>query len=56
LEHGHPGVRIGEVADEEDVDLVVIGQQGANRAKGLYWGKVSEQVSHSTSCSIMIVK
>ncbi len=56
LERGHPGVRIGEVAVEEDMDLVVIGEQGANRAKGLDWGKVSEQVTRSASCSVMIVE
>ena len=44
------------VAEEEDADLIVVGDSGTSRGKRLLAGSVSNRVSHRASCSVLILR
>lgn len=56
LERGHPGARICEIAQEEGADLVIIGDQGVNRATAVHPESIWEEVGRCVNCSVMIVR
>jgi len=56
LEEGRPSSTIVYVADEEDVDLIVIGSRGIGGIKGWILGSTSQKVVNSSTKPILIVK
>lgn len=54
LRAGDPSEILLDVAEEEDVDLIVVGNKGMSRAFQL--GIVPNRVSHHAPCSVLIVK
>jgi nucleotide-binding universal stress UspA family protein len=54
--HGDPGPMICKIANDEKVDLVVIGSRGLNRFQEMVLGSVSHKVAKRANCSVMIVK
>lgn len=56
LERGHPGARICEIAQEEGADLVIIEDQGVNRATAVHPESIWEEVGRCANCSVMIVR
>ncbi len=56
LEMGKPAECILKVAQEEDVDLVVMGARGLGRIKEQIFGSVSHQVMTHAHCSTFLVK
>jgi nucleotide-binding universal stress UspA family protein len=57
LREGDPAVQIVAVAKEGGFDLVVVGHVGAGRVKELFGlGGISEKVTHSAPCSVLIVR
>src|SRR5438067_2252282 len=58
LREGNPVDAIIDVADEEndDVDLIVVGNKGMTGAKRFLLGSVPNQVSHHAPCNVLIVK
>lgn len=53
---GQPADVILTVADEEDVDLIVVGNKGMTDAKRFLLGNVPNQISHHAPCNVLIVK
>jgi nucleotide-binding universal stress UspA family protein len=53
---GDPADKILEVAENDDVDLIVIGNKGMTGAKRFLLGSVPNQVSHHAPCNVLIVK
>ncbi|MCA1840352.1 MAG: universal stress protein [Actinomycetota bacterium] len=53
---GDPADVICTVAEEEKVDLIVVGNKGMNDAKRFLIGNVPNQVSHHAPCNVLIVK
>lgn len=45
-----------DVADEHDIDLIVMGSRGLGSLKGLLVGSVSAKVSHLAPCTCVSVK
>ena len=45
-----------EVAEEEDADLIVVGNKGMTGAKRFLLGSVPNKVSHHAPCSVLIVR
>lgn len=54
--NGDPADKILEVAEEDNVDLIVIGNKGMTGAKRFLLGSVPNQVSHHAPCNVLIVK
>lgn len=54
--HGYPGPTIIEYANEEKVDLVVIGSRGLNSLQEMVLGSVSHKVVKRVDCPVLIVK
>ncbi len=54
--HGHPGPAIIEYANEEKVDLVVLGSRGLNTLQEMVLGSVSHKVVKRVDCPVLIVK
>jgi len=52
---GNPADKIVEIAEEEAVDIIVMGTGKGIVDKHLL-GSVSEKVVHSTPCTIMLVR
>jgi nucleotide-binding universal stress UspA family protein len=53
---GEPGPSIVRYAQENDMDLVVIGSRGLNVLQEMVLGSVSHKIAKRTHCPVMIVK
>ena len=56
LLEGGPASEIVNTADEENVDLIVMGTAGRKGLDRFFLGSVSEKVLRTASCSVMVVK
>lgn len=54
--NGYPGPTIIEYANDEAVDLLVIGSRGLNAFQEMVLGSVSHKVVKHVNCPVMIVK
>jgi len=53
---GHPAEEIIKYAEENTIDLIVMGHIGKSAASGFLLGSVSQKVSAHSKCSVMIIK
>ena len=53
---GDPADAILDVAEEQDVDLIVVGNKGMTGAKRFLLGSVPNKVSHHAPCSVLIIR
>ncbi len=53
---GEPADAILDVAEEEQADLIVVGNKGMTGAKRFLLGSVPNKISHHAPCSVMIVR
>jgi nucleotide-binding universal stress UspA family protein len=53
---GDPADAILDVAEEQEADLVVVGNKGMTGAKRFLLGSVPNKVSHHAPCSVMIIR
>lgn len=56
MRHGSPGPEIVKYANEQQVDLVVIGSRGLNGLQEMVLGSVSHKVMKRVNCPALIVK
>lgn len=54
--HGSPRLTICHVAEQEGVDLIVMGSRGLGAVKRLLLGSVSDYVVHHAPCSVLVVR
>lgn len=54
--HGEPGPVIVKYANENSVDLIVLGSRGLNALQEFVLGSVSHKVAKRANCPVMIVK
>ena len=53
---GDPADAILDVAEEENADLIVVGNKGMRGTKRFLLGSVPNKVSHHAPCSVMIIR
>jgi nucleotide-binding universal stress UspA family protein len=53
---GDPADAILDVAEEQNADLIVVGNKGMSGAKRFLLGSVPNKVSHHAPCSVLIVR
>jgi nucleotide-binding universal stress UspA family protein len=53
---GDPADAILDVAEEQSVDLVIVGNKGMTGAKRFLLGSVPNKVSHHAPCSVLIIR
>jgi len=53
---GDPADALLHVADEQDADLIVVGNKGMTGAKRFLLGSVPNKVSHHAPCSVLIIR
>jgi nucleotide-binding universal stress UspA family protein len=53
---GDPADAIIDVAEEQDADLVIVGNKGMTGAKRFLLGSVPNKVSHHAPCSVLIIR
>ena len=53
---GDPADAILDVAEEQNADLIIVGNKGMTGAKRFLLGSVPNKVSHHAPCSVMIVR
>ena len=56
LLRGNPAEEIVKYAQENDVDLIVMGSHGLGYVKGMLVGSVSRKICHLAHCDCYIVK
>ncbi|MFX0207485.1 MAG: universal stress protein [Candidatus Hodarchaeota archaeon] len=56
VEYGSPAKVITDVAEKGNYDLIVMGSRGRSGIRRFLLGGVSDKVSHSAKCSVLIVK
>jgi nucleotide-binding universal stress UspA family protein len=54
--HGDVAERILEVANDEQVDMIVMGTRGLSDIQGLVLGSVAHKVAHGATCQVVMVK
>jgi nucleotide-binding universal stress UspA family protein len=52
---GHPAERLADLADEEDVDLIVVGSRGRGTLKAAFLGSVAHNLVGVARCPVLIV-
>lgn len=52
---GDPASQLLSLAEERDVDLIVIGRRGANFAERVILGSVADRVSHLAETPVLVV-
>lgn len=55
-ELGHPAEVIIQIAEQETIDLIVMGSRGLGKIKSLLLGSISNHVIHHAHCPVLIVK
>jgi nucleotide-binding universal stress UspA family protein len=53
---GDPADAILDVAEEQEADLIIVGNKGMTGAKRFLLGSVPNKVSHHAPCSVMIIR
>jgi nucleotide-binding universal stress UspA family protein len=53
---GDPADALLQVAEEQEADLIVVGNKGMTGAKRFLLGSVPDKVSHHAPCSVLIVR
>jgi nucleotide-binding universal stress UspA family protein len=53
---GRPADKIIETANEDNIDLIVMGSRGLGGIKQLFLGSVSDRVADNAPCPVLIVK
>jgi nucleotide-binding universal stress UspA family protein len=53
---GHPADVLADVAQEQGVDLIVVGNKGMTGASRFLLGSVPNRVSHSAPANVLIVR
>lgn len=53
---GDPADAILDVAEEQQADLIVVGNRGMTGAKRFLLGSVPNRVSHHAPCSVLIIR
>lgn len=56
VEHGDVGPTICKLAEDEGVDLVVLGTHDRSRWSRLWFGSVSDHVVHHAPCPVLVVR
>ncbi|HEY3020034.1 MAG TPA: universal stress protein [Solirubrobacteraceae bacterium] len=55
-QRGDPADAIIRVAEDENADLIIVGNKGMTGAKRFLLGSVPDKISHHAPCSVMIVR
>ncbi len=53
---GDPADAILDIAEEQEADLIVVGNKGMTGAKRFLLGSVPNKVSHHAPCSVLIIR
>jgi nucleotide-binding universal stress UspA family protein len=53
---GDPADAILDVAEEQDADLIIVGNKGMTGARRFLLGSVPNKVSHHAPCSVLIIR
>jgi nucleotide-binding universal stress UspA family protein len=53
---GDPGQKICQVAQQEGIDLIIVGRHGRSGLSELILGSVSNYVVHHAPCSVLVVQ
>jgi len=53
---GSPASKISEFAEEEKVDLVIVGSRGLSGIMGAILGSVANSIVHKSKVSVLVVK
>lgn len=55
VREGSPGPEICEVAEEEDIDVIMMGRRGQGDSDQPYLGSVSQYVVHNADCPVNVI-
>ncbi|MFJ8063888.1 universal stress protein [Psychrobacillus sp. NPDC096426] len=53
---GHPGQTIEEFAEQNNIDLIIMGSRGLSGLKEVFLGSVSHHVIQKVKSEVLIVK
>ncbi|MCI5837289.1 MAG: universal stress protein [Veillonellaceae bacterium] len=56
FEVGSPGPTLTAIAENSDIDLIVMGSRGLGPIKGIFMGSVSSYIVSHAKCPVLIVK
>jgi nucleotide-binding universal stress UspA family protein len=53
---GDPGLELCRMADDDDIDVIVVGSHGSGFLKRVLLGSVSHHVLHHAHCPVLVVR
>ena len=53
---GVPEQEIGRIAEQEHIDLIVVGSHGCTESKRFVLGSVSHKIANEAACSVRVVR
>ena len=56
VQHPSPGRALVEIAEDEDVDLVILGSHGRSGLSRAFLGSVAERVVRHAPCPVLVVR
>jgi nucleotide-binding universal stress UspA family protein len=56
ISHGDPAAQIIDIASDRNISMIIIGSRGVSGLKRLFTGSISDKVSKSALCPVMIVR
>jgi nucleotide-binding universal stress UspA family protein len=56
ISYGEPASRIIEVAQDKEIDIIVLGSRGVSGLKRLFVGSTSDKVIRQANCPVMVVR
>ncbi len=56
LREGNPASEIVALAKEGSFDVVVVGHRGISKVREMFLGSISDKVTHSLTCTVIIVR
>jgi nucleotide-binding universal stress UspA family protein len=55
-EEGNPAEKILQIANDKEIDTIVVGSRGLSTAKEFLLGSVSHKIIHHAKCPVVIVR
>src|SRR5699024_12183633 len=52
----NPGIHVCKYAEENEIDLIIVGSRGLGKVKNIFLGSVSNNIVHHAKCPILVIK
>ncbi|MBY7142797.1 universal stress protein [Virgibacillus sp. NKC19-3] len=55
-EHKNPGEKVCEYANDNAIDLIIVGSRGISNVRKIFLGSVSNNIVQNANCRVLVIK